>query len=140
MSKPYNVRFHETIYYNVTVEAADIDAAIAQVREMFESGAYVHEDTTAMSDYVAEETGAPPPVTEDQIAAAKATLCAAGYISDYWHESDVQILAEDILCRELTPAELESVKQSMSEIDANVGLNWESIQSIIENETQEGAA
>lgn len=54
MTKQYTVRFSETVHYTATVTADTPQEACAQVRELFEQGGYVHEETTYVSDYVAE--------------------------------------------------------------------------------------
>jgi len=56
MAKQYTVRFSETVHYAATVTADTPQDACAQVREQFEQGGYVHEETTSVSDYVAEAT------------------------------------------------------------------------------------
>lgn len=58
MAQHYTVRFSETVHYATTVTADSPQEACAQVREQFEQGGYVHEETTSVSDYVAEEAPA----------------------------------------------------------------------------------
>ncbi len=77
--------------------------------------------------------------SEKRIEAAKSTLRQAGYILDLWHEEDVQEVAAEDLGRRLTPAEMTNVKESLEEIDANEGLNWDTVAIIVNQHTGDAA-
>lgn len=63
---------------------------------------------------------------------ARLTLRKAGYILRLWHVDDVQATAQEEIGRCLTNRELDQVRGALEDIDADIGIHWQSIRSSIE--------
>lgn len=77
--------------------------------------------------------------TKKQIARAKSILKTAGYIINLFHKIDIRDLAEDISAT-LTDAEVDAVAERLENADANLGVNWESIEIFIDQVVAERSA
>lgn len=68
-----------------------------------------------------------PEITLEQ---AIETMIKHGYIRHFWHEEDIRIQADNMDI-ELTDDELNHVMTMLEDTDANLGINWDTIQIAI---------
>ena len=70
--------------------------------------------------------------TEITIDQAIETMIKHGYIRHFWHEDDVRTQADNMDI-ELTDDEVNHVMTILEDTDANLGINWDTIQIAINN-------
>lgn len=68
--------------------------------------------------------------TKEEISYAKHLLKKAGYIVHLFHKEDIRSAADEKLV--LTDSEVDEVASLLENVDANVGINWDTINVYIE--------